>query len=209
MFSEALAANPRLYLIAVLPRFPDQDGRWSLPPNLIGRTQAIKRLRSRGGERVGVYGIENHDGTPVYVHAKVCVIDDVWASVGSANLNLRSWTHDSELACAILDQGQHDRSNGFAKNLRLMLCREHLDLSADDTSALTDPETTFRTFATSAARLDTWHASGRSGPRPPGRLRSYEPSELPPWTQHWASVLYRWIYDPDGRPLLLRRSNQF
>ena len=32
--------------------------------------------------RVAAYGIENHAGTPVYVHAKVCVIDDVWAAPG-------------------------------------------------------------------------------------------------------------------------------
>ena len=47
--------------------------------------------------RVAAYGIENHAGTPVYVHAKVCVVDDVWASIGSDNFNRRSWTHDSEL----------------------------------------------------------------------------------------------------------------
>ena len=40
---------------------------------------------------------------PDYVHAKICVVDDVWATVGSNNFNTRSWTHDSELAAAILD----------------------------------------------------------------------------------------------------------
>ena len=49
--------------------------------------------------RVAAYGMENHAGTPVYVHAKVCVIDDTWASTGSDNFNRRSWTHDSELTC--------------------------------------------------------------------------------------------------------------
>jgi hypothetical protein len=34
---------------------------------------------------VQVLDIENHDGWPVYVHAKLTVIDDVWAAVGSAN----------------------------------------------------------------------------------------------------------------------------
>ena len=51
-----------------------------------------------------MYGVENHAGTPVYVHAKVCVVDDVWAAVGSDNVNRRSWTHDSELSCAVLDE---------------------------------------------------------------------------------------------------------
>ena len=70
-------------------------------------------------------------GTPVYVHAKVCVVDDVWASVGSDNFNRRSWTHDSELSCAVLDEtarragrradpaGLGDGARGFARDLRL------------------------------------------------------------------------------------------
>ena len=103
-FAEALRPHPALHLIAVIPHHPDQDGRFSMPPNLVGRQQAMRRAaRRRRPDRVAVYGIENHAGTPVYVHAKVCVIDDVWASVGSDNINRRSWTHDSELSCAVVD----------------------------------------------------------------------------------------------------------
>src|SRR5206468_97966 len=99
-FADALRADPDLRLIAVIPHHPDQDGRFSQPPNLVGRQHALTRLRRAGGDRVAIYGIENHAGNPVYVHAKVCVVDDVWAAVGSSNLNRRSWTHDSELSCA-------------------------------------------------------------------------------------------------------------
>ena len=42
-------------------------------------------------------------GIPIYVHAKLCIVDDEWAKVGSDNVNRRSWTHDSELACAVVD----------------------------------------------------------------------------------------------------------
>ena len=73
----------------------------SLPMNLVGRQQALELLTASAPGRVAVYGVENHQGTPVYVHAKVCVIDDVWAAVGSDNVNRRSWTHDSELSCAV------------------------------------------------------------------------------------------------------------
>ena len=80
-----------------------------------------------------VFDVENHEGTPVYVHAKVCVVDDVWASVGSDNFNRRSWTHDSELSCAVLDDtrderaptdpaGLGDGARVFARDLRLRLC---------------------------------------------------------------------------------------
>ena len=72
--------------------------------------QALEVCRRAGGDRVHVFDVENHAGTPVYVHAKVCVVDDVWASVGSDNFNRRSWTHDSELSCAVLDDTRDERA---------------------------------------------------------------------------------------------------
>jgi phosphatidylserine/phosphatidylglycerophosphate/cardiolipin synthase-like enzyme len=101
--ARALADRPELRLIAVIPRHPDMDGAVSMPPNLIGRVDAMRMLRKAGGDRVAVYGLENEAGTPVYVHAKVCVVDDTWSIIGSDNFNRRSWTHDSELSCAVLD----------------------------------------------------------------------------------------------------------
>jgi hypothetical protein len=153
-----LAANPGLPLIAVIPRFPDQDGRLSLPPNIVGHNLALEMLHRSGGTRVRVYRIENLDGTPVYVHAKACIIDDVWASVGSDNFNRRYWTHDSELSCAVLDEtldlrephtpggrGQHARAYG--RDLRLPLSREHLDRSTGGDADLCDPRSAFAAFA--------------------------------------------------------------
>ena len=55
---------------------------------------------------------------PVYVHAKVAVIDDRWATVGSANLNSRGMSHDAEMNVAI---AQRD----FASGLRRILWAEH------------------------------------------------------------------------------------
>ena len=101
--ARALAERPELRLIAVIPRHPDMDGALSMPPNLIGRVDAMRMLRKAGGDRVAVYGLENEAGTPVYVHAKVCIVDDTWSIIGSDNFNRRSWTHDSELGCAVLD----------------------------------------------------------------------------------------------------------
>jgi phosphatidylserine/phosphatidylglycerophosphate/cardiolipin synthase-like enzyme len=214
-FAEALEANPDLRLIAVIPRFPDQDGRLSRPPNLLGHQQALTLLSEAGGDRVAIYGIENHAGTPVYVHAKVCIIDDTWAAVGSDNFNRRSWTHDSELGCAILDTTPDLRAprrlgegpvRVYARNLRLALNTEHLDRRDADDLDLCDPKTVFDLFRQSAAALDAWHKAGRQGPRPPGRLRRYPTPALSRWTTMWATALYRTIYDPDGRPPALRRA---
>lgn len=55
---------------------------------------------------------------PIYVHAKVAVVDDKWATLGSANLNSRGVSHDAELNLAVLD-------SDFARGLRLMLWSEH------------------------------------------------------------------------------------
>jgi phosphatidylserine/phosphatidylglycerophosphate/cardiolipin synthase-like enzyme len=65
--------------------------------------------------------------TPIFVHSKVMIVDDEFTLIGSANLNQRSMTHDSEVAVGILDAG-----NNFAKELRMRLWSEHLEVAADD-----------------------------------------------------------------------------
>jgi len=197
----ALHRNPELHLIAVLPHFPDQDGRISRPPSLVGRERAIATLRQVAPGRVAFYGLESADGVPVYVHAKVCVIDDRWAAIGSDNFNRRSWTHDSELSAAVCDAA-------FARALRLDLAREHLD-RAGPVDDLHDPAAMFKAFADCAAQLQRWHDSGGKGARPPGRLQLVHEGRLTRFTRAWAKPLYSLIYDPDGRPVDLRMRRSF
>lgn len=261
--ARALAERPELRLIAIIPRFPDQDGRLSMPPNLIGRIDALRMLRTAAGDRVAVYGLENEAGTPVYVHAKVCVVDDTWSIIGSDNFNRRSWTHDSELSCAVLDLAGRDAGPGvdgstlelpaaaaastgsgpeselsrwtadyvaggalaadaepigpaagpvtarpgdFARALRLQLSNEHLGTELDPAAG---PAEAYDAFWRAAADLDAWHAGGRRGPRPPGRLRHYQAPELTRWQRALSRPLYRFVYDPDGRPPAMRRRGEF
>jgi phosphatidylserine/phosphatidylglycerophosphate/cardiolipin synthase-like enzyme len=219
-FAVALREQPRLRMIAVLPMCPDQDGRVSGPPNELGRLDALQSLRSAGGDRVAVYGLENSGGVPIYVHAKVCVIDDVWASAGSDNLNRRSWSHDSELSCAVIDQDHDPRepldpgglgagARVFARNLRLELAREHLGREHGDDADLVDPDQFFDVMAAAADRLDSWHDSGGRSDRPNGQLRRRPDVTLGRGTRLFARPLYRLIYDPDGRPWRLRRTGRF
>ncbi len=209
LFAEALQREPELHVVAVVPRFPDQGGRVARPPNLVGRQDALDVVQRAGGDRVRVYDLENAAGTPVYVHAKVCVIDDVWASVGSDNLNLRSWTHDSELSCAVVDEERDDReprdpgglgegARRFARDLRLELWREHVDATGDE--ELVDPLAGAEALHRAALALDAWHEGGRAGDRPAGRLRVHRPDRLPAFTRAWARPLYDLVVDPDGRP---------
>jgi phosphatidylserine/phosphatidylglycerophosphate/cardiolipin synthase-like enzyme len=211
--ADALRRSPKLRVVAVVPRVPDRDGRVSGPPYRIGQQRAIERLREAGGERVAVYDLEAESGWPIYVHAKVCVIDDVWMAVGSDNLNRRSWTNDSEASCAVIDEeidsreprdpgGLGDGARVLARVTRLRLWREHAALTDDD--VLLDPATGFDALAVRARTLDDWHDRGCPGPRPAGRLRVHNPEPVPPWTAWWARLLYTTVVDPDGRPRLAR-----
>ncbi|WP_328873493.1 hypothetical protein OHT76_27315 [Streptomyces sp. NBC_00287] len=74
---------------------------------------------------------------------------------------------------------------------------------------LCDPRTAYDTFAATAAALDEWHAGGRRGPRPPGRLRTYRPPTLSRTTKALCTPLHRLLVDPDGRPFMLRRRNEY
>lgn len=55
---------------------------------------------------------------PIYVHAKIGIVDDRWATVGSANLNSRGMSHDAEINLSLLDRE-------VARALRLTLWAEH------------------------------------------------------------------------------------
>jgi phosphatidylserine/phosphatidylglycerophosphate/cardiolipin synthase-like enzyme len=199
VLAAALVRSPDLHLIAVLPPFPDQDGRLSEPPNLISRQSLLSTLDRVAPGRVAAYGIENACGTPIYVHSKVCVVDDEWASVGSDNLNRRSWTHDSEASAAVAHAG-------FARGLRERLAQEHLEIGPDTHVPAAEQ---FRLFAESAARLEAWRAGDRRDPRPVGRLVPMSPRPVPPLTRMLANAAYRLVYDPDGRPLSLRLRHTF
>jgi phosphatidylserine/phosphatidylglycerophosphate/cardiolipin synthase-like enzyme len=202
-FATALERAPELRLVVVVPAYADQDGRGAVAPTELGRWHAMRLLRRAGGNRVAVYAVENEAGTPIYVHAKVCVIDDAWACIGSDNANRRSWTHDSELSAAFVE----GTTTGTARSLRLGLAAEHLGAATPDD--LDDPQSWFAAYRDAAAALDAWHAGGRRGPRPPGRLRTYRPQRLPGTTRLWAEPLYRWVYDPDGRTPADRVARRF
>lgn len=219
-FADALVACPSLRLIALVPRYFDQAGALTLRPNQVGREQAVQVLLDAAADRVAIYDIENIAGVPVYVHAKISVIDDVWASVGSDNFNRRSWSHDSEIACAVLDDerdprepidpaGLGDGARKYARDLRLQLWREHLGRADGDDRDLIDLAQGAAKFREAALALERWHQGGQRGERPPGRLRPHPRVHLSRTTRLWAEPLYRNVYDPDARPPGLRRAGDW
>ena len=210
VFAHALTREPDLQLVAVVPRFPEQDGPLSRRTAMLGHQQAISAVLRAGGDRVHVLDVENVEGEPVYVHSKVCIVDDVWASVGSDNFNRRSWTHDSELTAAVLDDRRAPRgmedARLFAQSLRLELWQEHLDLPSGD--ELVDPDAALRLLRERVDGLEAWHRDGRRGPRPPGRRRHHPTTGLPRWQRWLAGPAYRTIFDPDGRPPRMKLHGQ-
>jgi phosphatidylserine/phosphatidylglycerophosphate/cardiolipin synthase-like enzyme len=219
-FAAALVATPSLHLIAVVPRYFDQAGTLTLRPNQVGRELAVQVLLDAAPDRVAIYDIENIDSVPVYVHAKISVIDDVWASVGSDNFNRRSWSHDSEIACGVLDEerdareptdpaGLGDGARKYARDLRLQLWREHLGRAAGDDRDLIDPTEAVARFRETAEALERWHLGGARGERPPGRLRPHPRIQPSRTTRLWAEPLYRKIYDPDARTAAMRNAGEW
>ncbi len=108
------------------------------------RLQVMERLKKAGGDRFQMFHIERADGKQIYVHSKVLIVDDCYASIGSANFNARSLTNDTELQLGIVDRDLVTVPIGarpqlvcrFAHDLRCALWAEHLECSVD---AVRDP----------------------------------------------------------------------
>jgi phosphatidylserine/phosphatidylglycerophosphate/cardiolipin synthase-like enzyme len=217
---DALVRGPELHVVVVVPRYPEPAGALVGDASRIGRERVLDVLHDLGHERVAAYDLESVTGDAIYVHSKVCVIDDVWMAVGSDNLNRRSWTHDSELSCAVIDTrlderaprdpaGLGDGARVLARDTRLRLATEHLGREPDDVDDLVDPVSWFAALREGAEALDAWHRGGERGPRPAGHLREH-PHERVPGPRRWGrGFVHAAFLDPDGRPRRMRRRNQY
>ncbi|MEO8696636.1 MAG: phospholipase D family protein [Acidimicrobiales bacterium] len=216
---DALRRERELVVVIVIPRYPDPDGRISGAASVLGRERVQDALYAAGGDRVAIYDLENDEGTAIYVHSKACIVDDVWVSIGSDNLNRRSWTHDSEISCAILDEtrdereprdpaGLGDGARKFARDTRLRLANEHTG-GAATLDEMIDPQEWFRVLRRSAERVDNWHRDGQRGPRPPGHLRGHVIERVNAAQHGFTYWVHTHILDPDGRPSQLKRGDTF
>jgi len=84
-----------------------------------------------GGQRFLAATIRSRSGgrdDPLYVHAKVGIVDDRWLTVGSANLNAHSLMNDTEMNVVTDDAG-------LARDTRVRLWSEHLELDPGTVAA--------------------------------------------------------------------------
>jgi phosphatidylserine/phosphatidylglycerophosphate/cardiolipin synthase-like enzyme len=81
-----------------------------------------------GHRRLLAATIRAHTGSrddPLYVHAKVGIVDDRWLTVGSANLNAHSLLNDTEMN-VVTDDAE------LVRQVRTRLWAEHLEVAAQD-----------------------------------------------------------------------------
>jgi phosphatidylserine/phosphatidylglycerophosphate/cardiolipin synthase-like enzyme len=111
-------------LVVLLPAKPNSGaddtrgmlGRLLAADGGAGRFLAAT-IQSRTGE----------DSGPLYVHAKIGIVDDAWLAVGSANLNEHSLFNDTEVDVVTDDAG-------LARDTRLRLWAEHLERARSEVS---------------------------------------------------------------------------
>jgi phosphatidylserine/phosphatidylglycerophosphate/cardiolipin synthase-like enzyme len=188
------------YLVIVIPNNSDQ------PQNRFRRLMFITALRAAAPNKVFVFYLARQ-GTPhpgpeevgteggcpscsggpqhrdeIYLHSKVWIVDDIIAKIGSGNLNRRSYTHDSELDVVVLDGGVRDGARLFARDLRLRLWGEHLNLNGAKRLLLEDHK----------AALAYWRT-----PPPGARIRPY--LEATGVESIHTDLAWNSSEDPDGR----------
>jgi phosphatidylserine/phosphatidylglycerophosphate/cardiolipin synthase-like enzyme len=108
-------------VVAVLPADPN-NGR----DDTRGQLGVLVKAAQDGGDerRFLACTLFQPGGNPVYVHAKVGIVDDTWLTVGSANLNEHSLFNDTEVNVVVRDPE-------WILAARLRLWSEHLEEEAD------------------------------------------------------------------------------
>jgi len=167
--------------VDVIVVVPSRKGDWRKHYELQQRGRAIGYLRECSEEadagRMIACFLRKGDKDPI-VHSKLMLVDDEFAIVGSANIGLRSMTHDSEVSFGIVDaDGQ------LVRELRTGIWAKHMEI--DDPATLDDVDSAIDAFGRNATNED-------------GRLRVLPPELV----SH--SFPYRFfmnkIIDPYGGP---------
>ena len=142
--------------------------------------QAIRKTDRHG--RFHMY-VPYSGETPIYVHAKLLIVDDEILRIGSANFNNRSMGLDSE--CDVFIDCSRPANHGCdeaIRGLRHSLLAEHCGLDRDEVGGL---------IAKAGSMAGMIAALGDRRRR---HLRRYEPEEL---TELQAEMVDRQLLDPE------------
>lgn len=103
---------------------------------------------------LGIYWPVTGNGTPIYVHSKVIVVDDRLLRIGSSNLNNRSMGFDSE--CDVAIEADSDARRALIAQIRRVLISEHLGVPVADFDAAVPDNGSFLTA------VETLRGDGRT-----------------------------------------------
>jgi phosphatidylserine/phosphatidylglycerophosphate/cardiolipin synthase-like enzyme len=115
--------SPRFRLLVLLPARANNG-----QDDTRGQLGVLSEADDHGNPHMLATTLRSRTGTredPLYVHAKVGIVDDRWLTVGSANLNAHSLLNDTEMNIVTDDAL-------LAKATRERLWAEHLEAALDD-----------------------------------------------------------------------------
>lgn len=107
---------------------------------------------------------------PIYVHAKVSIVDDTWLAVGSGNLNRRGLATDTEMNVQAVD-------GDLARGLRVKLWAEHLGMSCAEVESASPIGLIDHEWKEVAERVSK--AVRSNGIPPAGQIHRYDVGRTP------------------------------
>jgi phosphatidylserine/phosphatidylglycerophosphate/cardiolipin synthase-like enzyme len=147
------ALRRNVHVVIVVSRDYDLPGLAGVHQEMRGRV--VNQLRAANSAFFKIFHLQQPGGGQIYVHAKTMIVDDAIAFIGSANVNDRSMTNDTELHVGVVDSEHLEVPVGgvftpvckFAHEYRCRLWSEHLRVP---TLAAVDPIATIHTLWTTA-----------------------------------------------------------
>jgi phosphatidylserine/phosphatidylglycerophosphate/cardiolipin synthase-like enzyme len=166
-------------VIAMVARDYDIPGLSGIHQQMRART--AQAVSAAAPDNFRIFHKERTTNTDaIYVHAKVMIVDDLYMAVGSANLNHRSHSNDTELQLGLYDEsladgvmaGQPHPVGERIRQLRQELWAEHLGMDPKD---LIDPIESVRKFwpkqPGSKVGQAVWHQLAKIRPASPATGR--------------------------------------
>jgi len=147
------------------------------------RVELVSAIRTLDDDDLFHLLVPYTDETPVYVHAKLLIVDDRVLRIGSANFNNRSMGLDTECD-AFIDASRpgNDHAEDGIRRLRHSLLAEHCGLEESEVGPLLDRHGSMATMIEAIGRRNRQH------------LRPFHPAES---SEFASDMALRETFDPE------------
>ena len=218
------AAHPELHVVAVVPRYPDRDGRvaGAAEPHrpasaCIERSRARRRRPGRASTtsrtRSGTPDLRARQG----LHRRRRVDDGRLRQPQPPLVDPRLRAVVLRCSTPTRDEREPARSRPASATAPAASPRHPAAAVARAPRAHEAATTTTSSIPTApspssaAPRRPSTHgtAGGRVGSRPPGHVRIHQPDRVPTWHRGWAHTVSRVLNDPDGRSPRHKRADHY